>query len=98
MRAMSKVFLHVAIDVRPGKYQEFVALLKDHIEIISSEPGCEYIELFQNPDQADVVHVYETWADRTSWDAHMANENSKAWQKTAAGFVFGESIAILNKL
>jgi quinol monooxygenase YgiN len=95
---MSKVFLHVAIDVRPGKYQDFVAQLKKHVAVIATEPGCEYIELFQNPDQADVVHVYETWTDRTSWDAHMANENSAAWQKIAADFVFGESIAILNKL
>ena len=95
---MSKVFLHVAIDVRPGKYQEFVALLKDHIEIISSEPGCEYIELFQNPDQADVVHVYETWADRASWDAHMVNENSKAWQSVAKDLVFGETITVMDSL
>ena len=95
---MSKIFLHVAVDVRPGKYQEFVALLKEHIQEITNEPGCEYIEIFQNPDQADVVHVYETWTDRASWDEHMANGNSATWKKISAEFVFGESIAVLNKL
>lgn len=95
---MSKVFLHVSIDVRPGMYQAFVVQLKAHIAVIETEPGCEYIELFQNPDQADVVHVYETWADRASWDTHMSNEKSAEWQKIAAEYVFGESIAILNKL
>lgn len=95
---MSKIFLHVAIDVRPGKYQEFVALLKKHIQVITNEPGCEYIEIFQNPDQADVVHVYETWTDRASWDAHMANGNSAAWKKISSEFVFGETIAVLKKL
>lgn len=95
---MSKIFLHVAIDVRPGKYQEFVALLKKHIQVISTEPGCEYIEIFQNPDQADVVHVYETWTDRASWDAHMANGNSAAWKNISTEFVFGETIAVLKKL
>ena len=95
---MSKVFLHVAVDVRPGMYQEFVAQLKNHLTKVESEPGCEYIEIFQNPDQADVVHVYETWTDRASWDAHMSNDNSATWQKIAADLVFGEHIAILNKL
>ena len=95
---MSKVFLHVAIDVRPGKYQEFVAQLKNHLAIISTEPGCEYIEIFQNPDQADVVHVYEAWTSREAWDSHMSSEGSLAWQKAASEYVFGETIAILNKL
>jgi (4S)-4-hydroxy-5-phosphonooxypentane-2,3-dione isomerase len=95
---MSKIFLHVTIDVRPGKYQEFVALLKNHLEIITTELGCEYIEIFQNPEQADVVHVHETWTDRAAWDAHMANENSASWEKVAAEYVFGETIAILNRL
>jgi len=95
---MSKIFLHVVIDVRPGKYQEFVALLKNQVEMISTESGCEYIEIFQNPDQADVVHVYETWNTRAAWDAHMANENSAAWKRNASEYVFGETIAVLNKL
>ena len=95
---MSKIFLHVVIDVRPGKYQEFVTLLKKHVEKIAAETGCEYIEIFQNPDQADVVHVYETWNNRAAWDAHMTNENSVTWKKISSEYVFGETIAVLNKL
>ena len=95
---MNKIYLHVAIDVRPGKYQDFVTQLKKHIDAVQAEPGCEYIELFQNPDQADVVHVYETWSDRASWDSHMANDRSADWHKTAKDFVFGEHISLLNKL
>ena len=95
---MSKVFLHVEINVRPGKFQEFVTLLSERIKIISIEAGCEYIEIFHNVEQADVVHVYETWSDRISWDAHMANDKSVAWQKVSADLIFGETITLLKKL
>ena len=95
---MSRIFLHVAINVRPGKYQEFVSLLKKNIAIIGNEAGCEKIEIFQNTDQADVVHVYETWTDRASWDSHMDNQNSLDWRAAVSGLVFGETISHLVQL
>lgn len=98
LRAMNKVFLHVVINVRPGKYQDFVTQLKDQVTEIRNEPGCEYIEIFQNDQQADVVHVYETWSDRSAWDAHVSNDKSKGWQRSATKFAFSETISILNKL
>ena len=98
LRHMSKVFLHVEINVRPGKFEEFVTLLSERIKIIGIEAGCEYIEIFQNVEQSDVVHVYETWSDHNSWDAHMTNNESVTWQKVSADLIFGETIALLKKL
>jgi quinol monooxygenase YgiN len=95
---MSKVFLHVTISVRPGKYLEFVSLLKNHAATVRSEAGCEYLELFEGVESTDLVHVYETWSDRAAWDAHMANSASQAWRSTAEEFVLGESITLLKKL
>jgi (4S)-4-hydroxy-5-phosphonooxypentane-2,3-dione isomerase len=95
---MSRIFLHVVINVRPGKYQDFVTQLKNQITGIRNESGCEYIEIFQNDEQAEVVHVYETWSDRAAWDAHLSNETSKSWQSIAGNFVFSETISILRNL
>jgi autoinducer 2-degrading protein len=42
--------------------------------------------------------VWEIWSDRPSWDAHMVNENSKAWQAIGPNYVFGETITVMDAL
>ena len=88
----------MAIDVRPGKYGEFVAVLSKHISVIRTETGCEFIDIYRDTQKENVVNVWEIWSDRTSWDAHMVNENSKAWQVVAKDLVFGETITVMDAL
>jgi quinol monooxygenase YgiN len=95
---VSKIFLFVAIDVRPGKYDEFVAALSQHISVIRKESGCEFIDIYRDVDKENVVNVWEIWSDRPSWDAHMVNANSKAWQAIAKDLVFGETITVMDPL
>jgi quinol monooxygenase YgiN len=95
---VSKIFLFVAIDVRPGKYDEFVAALSQHISVIRTEAGCEFIDIYRDVEKENVVNVWEIWSDRPSWDAHMINANSKAWQAIAKDLVFGETITVMDPL
>ncbi len=95
---MSKVFLFVAIDVRPGKFDEFVSKLNQHAAVIRTEAGCELLEIYRDTQKENVVNVWEIWTDRPSWDAHMVNENSKKWQAVASDLVFGETITVMDAL
>ena len=95
---MSKVFLFVAIDVQPGKFDEFVAKLSQHASVIRTEAGCELLEIYRDTQKENVVNVWEVWSDRPSWDAHMVNENSKKWQSVASSLVFGETITVMDAL
>jgi quinol monooxygenase YgiN len=95
---VSKVFLFVAIDVQPGKFDEFVAKLSQHAAVIRTEAGCEFLEIYRDTQKENVVNVWEIWSDRPSWDAHMVNENSKKWQSTASSLVFGETITVMDAL
>jgi quinol monooxygenase YgiN len=95
---VSKVFLFVAIDVKPGKYDEFVSALANHVSVIRTEAGCEFIDIYRDTQKENVVNVWEIWSDRPSWDAHMVNENSKAWQAVAKDLVIGESITVMDQL
>ena len=95
---MSKVFLFVAIDVRPGKFDEFVSKLSQHAAVIRTEAGCEFLEIYRDTQKENVVNVWEIWSDRPSWDAHMVNENSKKWQSVASDLVFGETITVMDAL
>jgi autoinducer 2-degrading protein len=95
---VSKVFLFVAIDVRPGKFDEFVSKLNQHAAVIRTEAGCELLEIYRDTQKENAVNVWEIWTDRPSWDAHMANENSKKWQAVASDLVFGETITVMDAL
>jgi quinol monooxygenase YgiN len=95
---VSKVFLFVAIDVQPGKFDEFVAKLSQHASVIRTEAGCELLEIYRDTQKENVVNVWEVWSDRPSWDAHMVNENSKKWQSIASKLVFGETITVMDAL
>jgi quinol monooxygenase YgiN len=95
---VSKVFLFVAIDVQPGKFDEFVAKLSQHASVIRTEAGCELLEIYRDTQKENVVNVWEIWTDRPSWDAHMVNENSKKWQSVASSLVFGETITVMDAL
>lgn len=95
---MSKVFLFVAIDVQPGKFDEFVSKLNQHAAVIRTEAGCELLEIYRDTQKENVVNVWEIWTDRPSWDAHMVNENSKKWQAVASDLVFGETITVMDAL
>ena len=88
----------MAIDVRPGKYEEFVEGLSKHIAVIRTEAGCEFIDIYRNTQKENAVNVWEIWSDRPSWDAHMLNANSKAWQSVAKDLVFGETITVMDAL
>lgn len=95
---MQKVFLFVAIDVKPGKFDEFVAALSKHISVIRDEQGCEFIEIYRDTQKSDVVNVWEIWSTRADWDAHMVNKNSQAWRPVAAELVVGETITVMDAL
>ena len=95
---MSKVFLFVEVNVKPGKMDEFIEKVKAHGAVIRTEAGCEFLEVYRNTQKEDVLNVWEIWSDRPSWDAHMVNESSKAWQKVAPEYVFGETITVMKNL
>ncbi len=88
----------MAIDVRPGKFDEFVSKLNQHAAVIRTEAGCELLEIYRDTQKENVVNVWEIWSDRPSWDAHMDNENSKKWQSVASDLVFGETITVMDAL
>jgi len=93
---MSKVYLFVAIDVKPGKSADFLAKIAKHGAHIRTETGCENLEILLDTKDDNRVCVWEVWRNRELWDAHMVNDASKAWQKAAADFVNGEKITVMD--
>jgi quinol monooxygenase YgiN len=95
---MSKVYLFVAIDVKPGKSADFLAKIAKHGAHIRTEAGCEALEIFTDTNNPNQVCVWEVWTNRQLWDAHMVNDASAAWQGVAKEFVNGEKITVMDAI
>jgi quinol monooxygenase YgiN len=95
---MSKVYLFVTIDVKPGKKSAFLEKLAGHGAHIRTEEGCEALEIFTDTQNENQVCVWEVWTNRPLWDAHRVNDASKAWQGVAPEFVNGEKITVMDAI
>jgi quinol monooxygenase YgiN len=95
---MSKVYLFVAIDVKPGVRDNFLEKIRVHGAHIRTEVGCETLEIFIDSQSPNQVCVWEVWTNRALWDAHMVNAASAAWQKVAADYVVGEKITVMDSI
>ena len=93
---MSKVYLFVEIDLKPGTRSAFAEHIAKHGARIRTEDGCENLEILLDTKDDNRVCVWEVWTNRELWDAHMVNDASKAWQKVAAEFVKGEKITVMD--
>jgi len=95
---LSKVYLFVEIDVKPGMRAAFAEHIKKHGAHIRTEDGCENLEILLDTKNENQVCVWEVWTNRRLWDAHMVNDASKAWQSIAAEFVNGEKITVMDSI
>ena len=94
---MSKIYLVVTVDIAPGARDQYLHKLTSHVEIMKNEPGCELVEVLIDDQSPDQILLWEVWSNRPSWDAHMVNANSAAWQKNIGNLVRGERIQILHQ-
>ncbi len=95
---MSKVYLFVEIDIKPGKRDDFLKKIEIHGAHIRTEEGCEALEIFTDTNNPNQVCVWEIWTNRELWDAHMVNDASAAWQDVAKEFVNGEKITVMDAI
>ena len=95
--AVQTVYLFVQVRVKPGKFDQFIKLIEKHVAVMRLEDGLIALDLYKDVASGNIC-VWEVWRDRTSWDVHMANESSKAWQVVAADYVDGESITFMDEI
>lgn len=95
--AAQTVYLFVQVRVKPGKFDQFIKLIEKHVAVMRLEDGLIALDLYKDVASGNIC-VWEVWRDRTSWDLHMVNESSKAWQVVAADYVDGESITVMDEI
>jgi len=88
-RNMAKVAVWAKIPAAPGKRDELAKALEVGLETAKSEPGTIYYILHTDPNDADVLYMYELYEDQDAVNAHMGSEAFKALGPALAALVGG---------
>ena len=80
----------VAVDfhIRPDQIEAFMPLMQAQAQnSLSKEPGCQTFDVCRNPDNPEHIFLYEVYDDRAAFDAHMATQHFKTFDKAVANMV-----------
>jgi quinol monooxygenase YgiN len=73
--------LVVTIDIKPEKVPEFLdAMQADALGSVTREPGCLRFDIIQDQQNPARIYLYEVYADRAAFDAHLQAPHFLTWQ------------------
>jgi quinol monooxygenase YgiN len=72
------------IRMQPGTRDQFLEAVRPVVAATLLEEGCRVYAFTPDPDDADLVRLYELWDDEAAIAAHLASEHLAAWRTTSA--------------
>lgn len=77
---MSKVNLLVELDVKSDQVQAFIDMFRsEFITRSRTEDGCEFYDLWQDPDNPEKMTIVEIWSSQPALDVHLAQNWFAEW-------------------
>jgi quinol monooxygenase YgiN len=65
--------------IREGELEPVLAALKPLIEASRAEPGCLMYQAHRDPEDPDVLFLYERYVDEDAFRAHAESEHFKTY-------------------
>ena len=89
----------VEFTTKPGHGEDFRRRVRQQAaDSLRNEAGCHVFDVCVDPDRDDRVVLYEVYADKAAFDAHMASEHFKDFDGTVTPWVAEKSVQILERL
>ena len=70
--------------MQPGTRDRFFEAVAPMVEATLTEPGCLSYAFTPDPNDDDVVRLWELWDDEEALAGHFASEHMAAWRQRAA--------------
>jgi quinol monooxygenase YgiN len=86
---MSKIAVIAKIIAQPGKRADVVAGMASMMDHVESEPGTLKYILTEDQNEADVLWMYEEYADQASLDSHGSSDAMKSLGGSIGPFLAG---------
>ena len=65
---------------------------------LRDEPGCHQFDVCQDPDTPHRIFLYETYDDRTAFEAHLASSHFRNFDVASADMITSKDVRVLQRL
>jgi (4S)-4-hydroxy-5-phosphonooxypentane-2,3-dione isomerase len=94
---MSRYVVIVDFHLRPGALSAFRTLVDLNARLSAhDEPGCQRFDVVEPSGEADRILLYEIYADRAAFDAHMKTRHFLDFDAESVALVASKSITTGN--
>jgi len=92
--------LTVTFTLHPGRLDAFLPLMRANARTsLDMEPGCKVFDVAVPQDGAgDTVFLWEIYADRAAFDAHLASAHFRAFDSATAAMVRKKTVRFYDVL
>ncbi|MEM6304038.1 MAG: putative quinol monooxygenase [Pseudomonadota bacterium] len=83
----------VTLELIQGAQAQLLPALKENAAAsLREEPGCTRFDICTDASMPDHVFLYELYADRAAFDAHLASAHFKAFDAFAAPLIAAKEV------
>ena len=84
--------LFATAKIKAGHRAEFIEATKGvFVSSTNDEPGCLHLALHADPNDENIVYLYEVYVDRAAWEtAHRATPHFTKWLETVSPWFDGD--------
>ncbi len=72
------------IRMQPGTRGQFFEAVAPMVAATLQEPGCHRYAFTPDPDDDDLIRLFELWDDADALDGHMASPHMATWRARGA--------------
>ena len=89
----------VEFEIKVEKLDEFRAQMVANARASRErEPGCLQFDVCADPAKPERIFLYEVYADRAAFDAHLTTEHFKAFDRTVASWIAAKAVRSYERL
>ncbi len=89
----------VEFEIKAEKLDEFRAqMIANATASREREPGCRQFDVCADPAKPERIFLYEIYTDRAAFDAHLATEHFKAFDRTVAPWIASKAVRTYHRL
>ena len=83
----------VTFTVKPEHVEAFAAAMENQARAsLENEAGCLQFDVCRDPDDPAVCFLYELYADKAAFDAHLASPHFRSFDATVAPWVASKAV------
>jgi len=89
----------VEFTINPSLWDAFLPLMVENARASrESEPGCRQFDICIDAAKPATVFLYELYADRAAFDAHLASVHFKAFAAATQAMITGRAVQIWQRI